>query len=125
MQSRSQEMTKKLLEKGVGSRPIVWAAHSKGGLFVKQILVDGEYRPVPFSPLSCRSSQKIFKCILSLVVLASETCSELVKNTQGILFYSVPHHGSKLAKINIPWLLGQSVEITEVKKGNLEPNFFI
>ncbi|KAK3919421.1 Protein SERAC1 [Frankliniella fusca] len=88
MQSRSQEMTKKLLELGVGRRPIVWAAHSKGGLFVKQILVD-----------------------------ASESCSELVKNTQGILFYSVPHHGSKLARINIPWLLGQSVEITEVKKG--------
>lgn len=87
MQSRSQEMTKKLLEQGVGCRPIVWAAHSKGGLFVKQILVD-----------------------------ASENCSELVKNTQGILFYSVPHHGSKLARINIPWLLGQSVEITEVKK---------
>lgn len=33
---------KLLLELGVGSHPIVWVGHSKGGLFVKQMLVHGE-----------------------------------------------------------------------------------
>ncbi|KAJ1526012.1 hypothetical protein ONE63_009187 [Megalurothrips usitatus] len=93
MQSRSREMAQRLLEQGVGRRPIVWAAHSKGGLFVKQILVDAD---------------------------EDGGCRELVLNTKGILFYSVPHHGSGLARINIPWLLGQSVEITEVKKDGPE-----
>jgi len=34
-------MVESLLGLGVGQNPIVWVGHSKGGLFVKQMLVDG------------------------------------------------------------------------------------
>ena len=30
-----------LIREGVGNNPIVWVGHSKGGLYVKQMLVDG------------------------------------------------------------------------------------
>ena len=35
-------MVEHLLELGVGKNPIVWVGHSKGGLFIKQIIVDGK-----------------------------------------------------------------------------------
>lgn len=39
---RSREMTDMLIEKNVGvGHPIVWVGHSKGGIFIKQIIVDG------------------------------------------------------------------------------------
>lgn len=40
MTERSKEMIEQLLDIGVGENPIVWVGHSKGGLFIKQILVD-------------------------------------------------------------------------------------
>lgn len=41
---RAREMTDMLIEKGVGvNHPIIWVGHSKGGLFIKQIIVDGEW----------------------------------------------------------------------------------
>lgn len=40
MVERSKEMISLLLEKGVGQQPIVWVGHSKGGLFIKQMIVD-------------------------------------------------------------------------------------
>lgn len=42
---RAREMTDLLIENGVGvDHPIVWVGHSKGGIFIKQIIVDGELR---------------------------------------------------------------------------------
>lgn len=45
----------------------------------------------------------------------------IVNNTQGIVFYSVPHHGSRLAEysLNIRFLLFPSVEVKELSKGVL------
>ncbi|XP_063836831.1 uncharacterized protein LOC135085977 [Ostrinia nubilalis] len=37
LHERAEQMTKQLLELGVGERPIIWVGHSKGGLFIKQI----------------------------------------------------------------------------------------
>lgn len=43
MVERSMEMIEELKKLGVGKRPIVWVGHSKGGLFIKQILVSGKF----------------------------------------------------------------------------------
>jgi hypothetical protein len=43
MVERSREMMDHLKKIGVGKNPIIWVGHSKGGLFVKQMIVDGMY----------------------------------------------------------------------------------
>lgn len=88
---RTREMTDLLLEKKVGvGHPIVWVGHSKGGIFVKKIIVDA-YE----SGLASAAS--------------------LWRSSRGTLFYSVPHRGSPLADFNLP-LLRQSVELLEIQK---------
>jgi hypothetical protein len=42
MLERSREMMAHLKKLGVGKNPIIWVGHSKGGLFVKQMIVDGK-----------------------------------------------------------------------------------
>lgn len=44
----------------------------------------------------------------------------IINNTRGIIFYSVPHHGSHLAEysVNIRYLLFPSLEVKELSKGN-------
>lgn len=44
----------------------------------------------------------------------------VINNTRGIVFYSVPHHGSHLAEysVNIRYLLFPSLEVKELSKGN-------
>ena len=43
----------------------------------------------------------------------------LLKNTKGIMFYSVPHHGTFMAEysVNVRYLLFPSVEVRELCKG--------
>lgn len=45
--------------------------------------------------------------------------STIMKNTRGVLFYSVPHHGSHLAdySVNVRYLLFPSLEVKELSKG--------
>ncbi|KAL0164535.1 hypothetical protein M9458_040288, partial [Cirrhinus mrigala] len=40
----------------------------------------------------------------------------LIKNTKGILFYSVPHHGTFMAEysVNVRYLLFPSIEVKEL-----------
>uniref|UniRef100_A0A8D8F1A7 Protein SERAC1 n=1 Tax=Culex pipiens TaxID=7175 RepID=A0A8D8F1A7_CULPI len=88
---RAREMADMLIAKGVGKgHPIVWVGHSKGGIFIKQIIVDAWESGRPAAEPLWRSSR-------------------------GTLFYSVPHRGSPLADFNLP-LLRQSVELTEIQK---------
>ncbi|XP_057678033.1 protein SERAC1 isoform X2 [Corythoichthys intestinalis] len=86
---RSQELLRKLKMAGVGDRPVVWVAHSMGGLLVKKMLIDASKDP---------------------------DLKDLFKNTKGVLFYSVPHHGTFMAEysVNVRYLLFPSIEVKEL-----------
>uniref|UniRef100_A0A674A1I5 Protein SERAC1 n=1 Tax=Salmo trutta TaxID=8032 RepID=A0A674A1I5_SALTR len=86
---RSRELLKKLKSAGVGDRPVVWVSHSMGGLLVKKMLLDASRDP---------------------------DMRELMKNTKGVMFYSVPHHGTFMAEysVNVRYLLFPSVEVREL-----------
>ncbi|XP_066532976.1 protein SERAC1 [Hoplias malabaricus] len=86
---RSGELLKKLKAAGVGDRPVIWVAHSMGGLLVKKMLSDASKDPA---------------------------LSPLVKNTKGVLFYSVPHYGTFMAEysVNVRYLLFPSIEVKEL-----------
>ncbi|KAM4680512.1 protein SERAC1 isoform 2-T2 [Amazona ochrocephala] len=88
---RSNELLDKLRAAGIGDRPLVWVSHSMGGLLVKKMLVDASKNP---------------------------EMEKIVNNTRGIIFYSVPHHGSQLAEysMNARYLLFPSVEVKELSK---------
>ncbi|XP_014287921.3 protein SERAC1 isoform X3 [Halyomorpha halys] len=90
MSERSWEMIDSLVDLGVGKHSIFWVGHSKGGLYVKQVLVN-----------ACESSEDKYK--------------DLSNKTRGVIFYSVPHRGSILANLRIP-LLRKSIELCEVQK---------
>ncbi|XP_030577303.1 protein SERAC1 isoform X3 [Archocentrus centrarchus] len=88
---RSQELLKKLKLAGIGERPVVWVAHSMGGLLVKKMLLDASQDPEMHG---------------------------LLQNTKGIMFYSVPHHGTFMAEysVNVRYLLFPSIEVRELCK---------
>uniref|UniRef100_A0A1Y1NIA1 DUF676 domain-containing protein n=1 Tax=Photinus pyralis TaxID=7054 RepID=A0A1Y1NIA1_PHOPY len=87
---RSLEMIKHLVKLQVGRRPIVWVGHSKGGLYIKQIIVHAWEQN-------------------------AEEMKYLYLQSKGIMFYSVPHRGSVLADITLPFL-SRSVELLEVQR---------
>lgn len=74
--TRAAELAPNLIDAGVGKKdtPVVWLAHSMGGLIVKQVLTD-----------AAQSSNDIFK--------------KLCNNTKAVLFFSTPHKGSSLANM--------------------------
>jgi len=92
--ARSDELLNSLQRAGVGNRPIVWVAHSMGGLLVKQLLIKA-------------SKSK------------DSNISAVVKNSKAVLMLSVPHGGSPVATLNPParFLFLPSVEVEELRKG--------
>lgn len=77
LQEVSSMLLDKLIAAGVGKRPTVFVTHSMGGLVVKQMLMQ-----------AARDKSR----------------AHLVQQTGGIVFYSCPHFGSKLA--DMPWRMG-------------------
>ncbi|CAG4962024.1 unnamed protein product [Parnassius apollo] len=73
--TRAAELAPALIDAEVGKKnvPVIWLAHSMGGLIVKQLLIDTS------------GSEDSFK--------------RLCENTKAVLFYSTPHKGSALAKM--------------------------
>ncbi|VVC24484.1 Hypothetical protein CINCED_3A002711 [Cinara cedri] len=86
MKDRGLEMISLLRDFDVGHNPITWVGHSKGGLFIKQILIHAN---------------------------ENQQSHQIITNTRGILFYSVPHNGSPLANIKLP-LFQRSIELQEL-----------
>ncbi|KAH8384057.1 hypothetical protein KR009_011979 [Drosophila setifemur] len=90
---RSREMAELLIQHRVGhGHPIIYVGHSKGGLFIKQLIVDA------------------WEC-------GRPAMTPLWRSARGCFFYSVPHRGSHLASIKAP-LLSRSVELLEIEKNN-------
>ncbi|XP_075147622.1 uncharacterized protein LOC142221720 isoform X2 [Haematobia irritans] len=90
---RAREMAELLIAQRVGyGHPIVWVGHSKGGLFIKQIIVDAWESGRPAAAPFWRAAR-------------------------GVFFYSVPHRGSHLASIKAPFL-ARSVELIDIEKNS-------
>ncbi|KAF9406303.1 hypothetical protein HW555_013276 [Spodoptera exigua] len=72
--TRASELVPALIDAGVGNKgtPVVWLAHSMGGLIVKQVLVEAS-----------QSNQQLLK--------------KIADNTKAVLFFSTPHKGSSMA----------------------------
>lgn len=72
--TRASDMVPALIDARVGGKetPVVWLAHSMGGLIVKQVLVEAS-----------QSDQQPLK--------------KLAENTKAVLFFSTPHKGSSMA----------------------------
>lgn len=97
---RSREMAELLIKQRVGyGHPIIWVGHSKGGLYIKQMIVDAWESGRPAVAPFWRSSR-------------------------GVFFYSVPHRGSHLASIKAPLLL-RSVELIDIEKSKFSLFNFI
>ncbi|XP_020548404.1 uncharacterized protein LOC105159183 isoform X3 [Sesamum indicum] len=102
LQEVSSMLLDKLVAAGIGDRPVVFVTHSMGGLVVKQMLYQAK----------------------------AENKDNFVNNTVGIIFYSCPHFGSKLA--DMPWRMGLVLRpaptIGELRSGSprlVELNDFI
>lgn len=102
LQEVSSLLLKKLVAAGIGNRPVVFVTHSMGGLVVKQMLYEAR----------------------------TNDFTTLLNNTVGIVFYSCPHFGSKLA--DMPWQMGfvlrPAPSIGELRSGSprlVELNDFI
>lgn len=93
LQERGAETLQKLIAAGVGERPIIWVAHSMGGLLVKQMLVEAK-----------KSSDPRVRA--------------MAEKTSGIVFYSVPHRGVSMANMrpSVEIILQPSIEVQQLRQ---------
>lgn len=80
IQQRAKHILEELRNAGLGERPIIWVAHSMGGLLVKQILL-----------YSNESNDQLKKD-------TRKPSTSLIEQTKGIIFYSVPHFGADITR---------------------------
>ena len=84
LQHQAVDLREKLKSCGVGTKPIVWVAHSMGGLLVKQLLVDiMNENDISTNQSGCSNS--------------THDDEDILRSTSGIVFYSTPHFGSPIA----------------------------
>lgn len=83
MCERGWEMIEHLVKIGVGRHPIIWVGHSKGGLFVKQMLVHGNYDLLFLNLIKfflILHKKNIFKKLSQLLFSHSRNSGEFSKN---------------------------------------------
>lgn len=111
LRQRAVHVIKQLEAARLGDRPIIWVAHSMGGLLVKQILVlCDEYLRNKDSVNNGES-----------MPVSTNFMENATKQTKGIIFFSVPHKGSNLDWIerkNLQKLLMLTTEVIELQKGS-------
>ncbi|KAL4120623.1 hypothetical protein QTP88_013281 [Uroleucon formosanum] len=92
LEGRTDKLMHQLLAIGIGDRPIIFLAHSMGGLLVKNMLVTASNSNDP-------NVRKLFE------------------KTRSVFFFSTPHHGSPLATLNSAYrfFLWPSVEVDELR----------
>ncbi|CAL4921143.1 unnamed protein product [Urochloa decumbens] len=102
LQEVSSMLLRKMVAAGIGSRPVIFVTHSMGGLVVKQLLYQAKLN----------------------------NYDNFLNNTVGLVFYSCPHFGSKLA--DMPWRMGlvfrPAPSIGELRSGSprlVELNDFV
>ena len=89
LNERSREILEKLKESGVGKRPVVFVGHSMGGLIIKRMLAESE----------------------------ENNDTDFIKHTKGVVFYSTPHNGTRVAKLNAgsKFLFFPSTEVQDLE----------
>ncbi|XP_026676268.1 protein SERAC1 [Diaphorina citri] len=94
LEDRSEQILDQLLKCGVGDRPIVFIAHSMGGLLVKNMLSLAWHRQY-----------------------ANDKYSKFLNQTKAVMFFSTPHKGAHLATLNEAYrfLLLPSMEVDELR----------
>ncbi|XP_050420372.1 protein SERAC1-like isoform X2 [Adelges cooleyi] len=92
LEGRTEKLMNQLLAIGIGDRPVIFLAHSMGGLLVKSMLV------------AARNS-------------TDPNVRKLFEKTRSVFFFSTPHHGSPLATLNTAYrfFLWPSVEVDELR----------
>jgi len=92
LEERSEDMLAKLVQAGVGSRPVIFVGHSMGGLIIKKMLVSAQ-------------------------TSGDADLQQVAENTRGVVFYSTPHEGTHIAKMNsvVKYFFFPSVEVQELE----------
>ncbi|CAG0883782.1 unnamed protein product [Cyprideis torosa] len=95
IRDRSANMLKQLVQAEIGKRPIIFVAHSMGGILVKEM-------------------------IRQAMASSDESLRSFLNQIKGIIFLSVPHKGTPLAKWspNIQAILAPTGEVQELAHGS-------
>jgi protein SERAC1 len=88
---QAEELLRKLRLARVGDRPVIFISHSFGGLLVKQFLLFARDNPVSRS---------------------------ILKNTQGVVFFSTPHRGADMSRYADTYVFRRSRALDVLQPSN-------